>query len=138
MKKIIMTMLLVFLMTVAAACGGGKDSNDASKENVEDTKKEENQEVNQDKYNENAAPADCFYFREERGGITITGFKNVEEAPLTEVVIPSAIEGKEVLKIETFGGSNSYDPNAQYVEKVVIPDTVTNIGSEAFYQPLHH
>ncbi len=133
MKKRIMAMLFVLLMTVVTACGGGKDSNDAGKENVEDTKKEENQEVNQDEYNENAAPADCFYFREERGGITITGFKNLTENPLTEVVIPSVIEGKEVLKIETFGGSNSYDPNAKFVEKVVIPDTVINIDSEAFY-----
>ena len=133
MKKRIMAMLFVLLMTVVTACGGGKDSNDAGKENVEDTKKEENQEVNQDEYNENAAPADCFYFREERGGITITGFKNLTENPLTEVVIPSVIEGKEVLKIETFGGSNSYDPNAKFVEKVVVPDTVINIDSEAFY-----
>ena len=42
MKKRIMAMLFVLLMTVVTACGGGKDSNDAGKENVEDTKKEEN------------------------------------------------------------------------------------------------
>ena len=137
MKKISMVIMFVLLMTIVSACGGEKDSNgkNVAKENVnaEDTKKEEKQEANQNENNENAAPAECFYFREERGGITITGFKNLEENPLTEVVIPSVIEGKEVLKIETFGGSNSYDPNAKYVEKVVIPDTVTNIDSEAFY-----
>ena len=131
MKKWI-ALLLIFGIISLTACGGEtKNKNDNLKS--EDTKQEEHQEMDQDEYNENAAPVDCFYFREERGGITITGFKNLDENPLAEVVVPSVIEGKEVLKIETFGGSNSYDPNAKYVEKVVIPDTVTNIDSEAFY-----
>ena len=134
MKKLIMTMIFVLLISVLSACGGGQDSasNAGTKDNVS-VEKEETQEVNQNKNDENAAPVECFRFREERGGITITGFKNLTDNPLTEVVIPSVIEGKEVLKIETFGGSNSFDPNAKYVEKVVVPDTVTNIDSEAFY-----
>ena len=135
MKRKIMTMMIfLLLISVLSACGGGQDSsgNDGAKDNVA-VEKEESQEVNQNENDEDAAPTDCFYFREERGGITITGFKNLTENPLTEVVIPSVIEGKEVLKIENFGGSNSFDPNAKYVEKVVVPDTVTSIDDEAFY-----
>lgn len=128
MKKWI-ALLLIFGIISLTACGGETKNKDDNLKS-EDTKQEEHQEMNQDEYNENATPVEYFTY-EERGGIRIKGFENSAEEPLTEVIIPSVIDGKEVTYIEDF--VKDFDMNSKYVEKVVIPDTVTAINDEAFF-----
>lgn len=67
-------------------------------------------------------PASDFEYKEENGKITIT--KYIGESK--EVVIPSQIEGKDVT---TLGFNCFY---GQDITRVVCPNTLENIGSDAF------
>jgi len=70
-----------------------------------------------------------------QGGITITRYKGTRQ----QVVIPERIEGVKVTEIspEAFlGGSPSnskWEPKGTQLISVIIPNTVTTIGSKAFY-----
>jgi hypothetical protein len=67
-------------------------------------------------------PASDFEYRTITGGIEITGYKG----SATEVRIPSIIEGAHVVSI-----SGAFQ-NRSAITAVIIPDSVTNIGSNSF------
>lgn len=74
----------------------------------------------------------CFIFNyKEDGSISIIEY--VKTCP-TDVVIPSSIDGKTVTEIgiDAFNGKTAFGNN-RFVTSVIIPDTVTKIGSRAFY-----
>ncbi|MDR2421246.1 MAG: leucine-rich repeat domain-containing protein, partial [Oscillospiraceae bacterium] len=68
-------------------------------------------------------PADSYSYDEADGGIRILGSKGGLEI----AVIPSKIDGKDVLQI----GAGAFRYNAD-LKAVVLPESVTKIGKEAF------
>ena len=68
----------------------------------------------------------CFVTRDT---IEITSYSGYE----TEVVVPATIDGYTVVGIQSFHTTEGYsDPNV-VVRKVTLPDTVTYIADDAFY-----
>ena len=64
-----------------------------------------------------------------RDTIEITSYSGYE----SEVVVPAAIDGYTVVGIQSFHATEGYsDPNV-VVRKVTLPDTVTYIADDAFY-----
>lgn len=64
-----------------------------------------------------------------RDTIEITSYSGYE----TEVVVPATIDGYTVVGIQSFHATEGYsDPNV-VVRKVTLPDTVTYIADDAFY-----
>lgn len=64
-----------------------------------------------------------------RDTIEITSYSGCE----SEVVVPAAIDGYTVVGIQSFHATEGYsDPNV-VVRKVTLPDTVTYIADDAFY-----
>ncbi len=61
------------------------------------------------------------------GTISITKYNGSD----TEIVIPSRINGKKVTKIKSNSNYNSVFPSG--IKKVIIPNTVTEIGEWTFY-----
>ena len=71
---------------------------------------------------EEANKASDFTYRQENGGIILTGFKGTG----TNVVIPEEIDGKPVVKIS----SNTF--TSDDITRIFVPRTVTNIENKAF------
>lgn len=72
------------------------------------------------------------YYKETEGGVKITGYDNMYdyEAKTLTVEIPSKIEGKDVVEIESLGVYN-YSGNDDLYIKVVVPDSVKIIREYA-------
>ena len=75
------------------------------------------------KYEILSTPAEAFAYKEQSGGIVITGYTG-ESA---RVVIPSEIDGLSVTTI----GAKAFSGNKQ-IEFVAVPDSVTKIDTDAF------
>lgn len=73
------------------------------------------------------------YYKETEGGVKITGYDNMYdyEAKTLTVEIPSKIEGKDVVEIESLGVYN-YSGNDDLYIKVVVPGSVKVIREYAF------
>lgn len=75
------------------------------------------------------------YYKETEGGVKITGYDNMYDydAKTLTVEIPSKIEGKDVVEIESIGVYNlsDYDDDEKFI-KVVIPGSVKVIREYAF------
>ena len=67
----------------------------------------------------------CFYYVDNGNGITVTGYK---DACPSDVKIDSSINGKTVTKI----GNNAFSKKENFITSVIIPDTVVEIGDDAF------
>ena len=74
-----------------------------------------------------AAQSEDFTYTTNNGVITITGYTG----PGGDVVIPSAITD---LPVTCVGSNAFYTYNRHTVTSVTIPNSVTNIGSNAFFQ----
>ena len=61
--------------------------------------------------------------------IEITSYYGYE----AEVTVPSTIDGYTVVGIESFHDEEGYSTPNTFVTKVILPDTVTYIADEAFY-----
>lgn len=74
------------------------------------------------------------YYKETDGGVKITGYDNMYDydAKTLTVEIPSKIDGKDVVELESLGVYNlsSYDDDEKYI-KVVIPGSVKVIREYA-------
>ena len=74
------------------------------------------------------------YYKETDGGVKITGYDNMYDydAKTLTVEIPSKIDGKDVVELESLGVYNlsSYDDDEMYI-KVVIPGSVKVIREYA-------
>lgn len=66
-------------------------------------------------------------YREENGGICITGIKI--QADLNNLIIPSKIDGKAVVKIDDY----AFYEKKEIKGDLTIPDSVKEIGEKAFY-----
>lgn len=73
------------------------------------------------------------YYKETEGGVKITGYDNMYDydAKTLTVEIPSKIEGKDVVEIESLGVYN-YSGNDDLYIKVVVPGSVKVIREYAF------
>lgn len=91
------------------------------------------------------SPEDLFYFEPETGRIALKKSLDyyyqsdkVPQIGLKTLVIPSKYQGKPVKEIggiqhsDEYGKSGTYGIHAKDVEQIIIPDTVTTIGSCAF------
>lgn len=72
-----------------------------------------------------------FEFEKTEGGYALVNFLADPDSvvPAHELEIPSHFNGEPVVMI----GSKAFDESAYYLERIHIPDTVTVIGTEAFY-----
>lgn len=61
--------------------------------------------------------------------IEITAYYGYE----AEISVPSAIDGYTVVGIQSFHTQEGYSTPNKFVKKVILPDTVTYIADEAFY-----
>ncbi|MCR4615208.1 MAG: leucine-rich repeat domain-containing protein [Clostridiales bacterium] len=107
MKKYLALLLAVFLCLQFAACSG------KGEKETESTKK--------------STDASYFKVSEYGDGISVDGYTGTD----ADVVIPSEINGKEVLAI----GSNAFNEfrKENVLASIDIPDTVKEIGENAFY-----
>ena len=64
-----------------------------------------------------------------RDTIEITSYYGYE----SEVVVPAAIDGYTVVGIQSFHNEEGYSTPNIFVRKVTLPDTVTYIADNAFY-----
>ena len=82
---------------------------------------------------EEALPDDAYYgftYRfVTRDTIEITSYYGYE----TEVTVPSSIDGYTVVGIQSFHSVEDYSTPNKFVTKVILPDTVTYIADDAFY-----
>ena len=107
MKKYLSLLLAVFLCLQLAACSGkGEKETEATKKSTD---------------------ASFFKVSEYGDGVSVDGYTGTEG----DVVIPSEINGKKVLAV---GGSafNEFRKD-NVLTSIVIPDTVKEIGENAFY-----
>lgn len=70
---------------------------------------------------------ELFRFEETEGGYNIVEYLKKDDPSITELEIPAEYNGKPVVNIES-----SAFKDAEDVESVAIPDTVTKIGDHAF------
>ena len=75
-------------------------------------------------------PSDSSYFTVNETGETITGLTDTGKTQ-TELVIPYEINGKEITNLGNNGGTSILNGNT-VITKVVIPNSVTSIGYNAF------
>ncbi|MDY5928439.1 MAG: leucine-rich repeat domain-containing protein [Candidatus Onthovivens sp.] len=76
-------------------------------------------------------PSDESYFTVNATGETITGLTDTGKTQ-TELVIPYKINGKEITTLYSDGSNTSILDGNSVITKVVIPNSVTNIGAYAF------
>ena len=77
-------------------------------------------------------PSDSSYFTVNKTGETITGLTDTGKTQ-TELVIPYKINGKEITNLYFRSAPISILNGNNVITKVVIPNSVTSIGSHAFY-----
>lgn len=132
MKRLLALFLMIILVFTLVACG----NNDADKSN-DSTPAGNDTTVSADE-NNNAAngsltvdtvknaketDASLFEYEEVEGGVSITGFNGDDEI----VVIPSTIDGKNVVEIER----NAFVNNKTMLG-LKLADSIKNIGANAF------
>ena len=107
----------------------------ANSEFVEDTTAPETSNTGDDDYYGTLDNVSHCYYKETEGGVKITAYDNMYDydAKTLTVEIPSEIDGKDVVEIESLGVYNlsSYDDDEKYI-KVVIPGSVKVIREFAF------
>lgn len=94
---------------------------------VEDTTAPETSNTGNDDYYGTLDNVSHCYYKETEGGVKITAYDNMYDydAKTLTVEIPTKIDGKDVVEIESLGVYNlsSYDDDEKYI-KVVIPGSV--------------
>lgn len=94
---------------------------------VEDTTAPETSNTGNDDYYGTLDNVSHCYYKETEGGVKITAYDNMYDydAKTLTVAIPTKIDGKDVVEIESLGVYNlsSYDDDEKYI-KVVIPGSV--------------
>lgn|GEM_PF-7044844 len=157
MRKIIILILAFTIVFSFTACGGGKENPPAETNEPTDMQNETNEpaepqnetnepndppEENNDPaeplVNNNEAPASDFKWEIIDGGVEIKLHLTGDE----EVHIPATIEGLPVISIGNLSFSGSVEGavtttlGIKALKKVIIPETVTRIGSSAFSQTM--
>ena len=79
----------------------------------------------------NIIPSDTSYFTVNETGETITGLTDTGKTQ-TELVIPYKINGKEITNLYSGKTATSIFSGNSVITKVVIPNSVTSIGMNAF------
>lgn len=101
---------------------------------VEDTTAPETSNTGDDDYYGTLDNVSHCYYKETEGGVKITAYDNMYDydAKTLTVEIPSKIDGKDVVELESLGVYNlsSYDDDEMYI-KVVIPGSVKVIREYA-------
>lgn len=101
---------------------------------VEDTTAPETSNTGDDDYYGTLDNVSHCYYKETEGGVKITAYDNMYDydAKTLTVEIPSKIDGKDVVELESLGVYNlsSYDDDEKYI-KVVIPGSVKVIREYA-------
>ena len=77
-------------------------------------------------------PSDSSYFTVNETGETITGLTDTGKTQ-TELIIPYKINGKEITNLYFRSAPISILAGNSVITKVIIPNSVTSIGSHAFY-----
>lgn len=130
-KKILLSLICgVMVIGIATGCGNSKNNDNKTKENS--TSSNNNSTSTELIYDSTEA----FDYSEVDGGIIITYFKNYDYIEYDKIIIPESLDGKTVIGIGTLDQSDIYYGNVFSAVfgncEVVIPDTVTYIGGEAF------
>ncbi|MDR2559766.1 MAG: leucine-rich repeat domain-containing protein [Oscillospiraceae bacterium] len=120
MKRIFAIMLAAVLVLGVVGCSGDSDS--PSRPHAENNQPPQppSDDIQPAEIPEN--PASDFEYTMVDGGIAITSYRG----SATEVKIPSVIEGANVVAI------NGAFQNRSAITEIIIPDSVTSIGSNAF------
>lgn len=124
MKKIVCSFLMILLLVLTlTACNNIPKDTTPSSPNTQDPVQNPNDNIDE----EQESPIEDFqYIENQDGGITITRYIGDDE----RVIVPTMIDGKNVTIIGTYCFSSS-NIKTVYVK---LPDTVTTIGFQAFYQ----
>ncbi len=130
MKRLFALLLTIVLMFTLVACGSDDaDKTNESTPNGNDTTVSADGTVTEGSMtidtvkNAKETDASLFEYEEVEGGISITGFNGDDEI----VVIPSAIDGKNVVEI----GRNAFVNNKTMLG-LKLADSIKNMGSNAF------
>ena len=133
MKKIMIGLLAVIMTMSICACGN--DTNTSSKESTaKSSVSSSNDSSNKKELIYDSTEA--FDYAEVDGGISIIDFKNYDYVEYDKIIVPSEIDGKKVVGIGSLEKTDIYYGRVLSAVfgncEVVIPDTVTYIGGEAF------
>lgn len=133
MKKGLILFLIITLMFSVCACNNEKASS------VLKTTGSTAVDVNNDSVQKEELiydSIDAFDFSDVDDGVIITYFKNYDYVEYDKIIIPQRIEGKDVVGIGALEETDTYYGRVFGAVfgncEVVIPDTVTYIGGEAF------
>ena len=133
MKKIMISLLAVIMTMSICACGN--DTNTSSKESTakSSASASNNSSNKKDLIYEST---ETFDYSEVDGGIIITYFNNHDYVEYDKIIVPREIDGKKVVGIGSLEKTDIYYGGVFSAVfgncEVVIPDTVTYIGGEAF------
>lgn len=132
MKRTIGLVLFIIMMFSFSACNGtGNSKNSIDSSNSEVSLKESNNtsSANEGKIYDSTEAFTC---KEVEGGVTITQFKNYDYIEYDKIIIPSELDGKKVVGIGDLDQSSRVLGAVFGNCEVVIPDSVTYIGINAF------
>lgn len=136
-RKVICMFAMCMLMFTA--CGKEKVTQESVSETVAEEQEVESKEEKEEKAGNKATvmqenlkdfpvtDESCFSARPVEGGLEIDGYKGNDLV----VVVPEIIGGEPVVGIGTYGISNAE------MEGIVLPDTVTYIGTAAFLNDMN-
>lgn len=132
MKRTIGLVLFIIMMFSFSACNGtgnSKNSMDSSNSEVSLKESDNTSSANERKIYDSTEAFTC---KEVEGGVTITQFKNYDYIEYDKIIIPSELDGKKVVGIGDLDQSSRVLGAVFGNCEVVIPDSVTYIGINAF------
>ena len=131
MRRIIFLLLALSLMFSICSCNGTNNKNN------ENSKSDDHSSVVSDNADSEQKgniydSTDAFTYMEVEGGLSISQFKNYDYIEYDKIIVPSEIDGKIVVGIGDINQSDRVLGAVFGNCEVVIPDTVTYIGQNAF------
>lgn len=133
MKKGLILFLIIVLALSVCACNGEKANSNSQAAEIS-AAEENNDTISKDELI--CDSVDAFRFSDVDDGVIITQFINDDYVEYDKIIIPESIEGKPVVGIGALDEDDVYYGRVMGAVfgncEVVIPDTVTYIGGEAF------
>lgn len=133
MKKVLILFSIIILMFSVCACNNEKTNSESQATGISSA------EENNDAVLKNELvcdSVDAFRFSDVDDGVMITEFINDDYVEYDKIIIPDSIEGKPVVGIGALDEDDVYYGRVMGAVfgncEVVIPNTVTYIGGEAF------
>ena len=129
MRKILLFVLTSALVLSVCACGNKQDENKPTGSSSVSTTNNVSPEKKELIYDSTEA----FEYSDVEDGIIITHFSNYDNVEYDKIYVPSEIDGKKVIGIGALEANHRIFGAVFGECEVVIPDTVTYIGGDAFF-----